>query len=557
MVAGPEIDQALLQSITRAVGKVSADQFGSFLVVDVWQGPPGSRWFSVASAGGGEHGLQEVKIFCEQIAEIDTHGLSSGTEEEREGTLAPSDLSPLLEASELAELGAALVAVEIPSTIVSPQTGDAFPEVMRDVRRELFTALQRLFFSFAQNQTTYEVDDYRALGRRAVQPIGWDVDRELSDIALRVDFLLNVTPVNTESAWDDLASSGFSEEPHFHYRPLTEDPDLLKRQLFDLEIDTVHDPTLLYLLRDKRAELDRQLTMLEDRDTARFLHGSLQLYGELEERTVDAAFKILRRIPESPVPEGIDAAAFAELARKEIARYAFQHPELTAKVIVRDDVPGLVAYRGDLIIGSNVEIPKERAMPLLHHEVGTHVLTSANGRCQPLRVLMVGLPGYEETQEGLAVFAEYIAGGLSLGRLRLLAGRVIAVKGLIDGAGFLDVFHALVTDHGFSPRTAWKISMRVFRSGGLTKDAIYLSGLINLLEYLAEGGSLEPLFAGKMRLDQVPLIEELTYRQILVPPALSPLWLEVDGATERLAAARSGRGILDLALENTQEASAR
>ena len=45
---------------------------------------------------------------------------------------------------------------------------------------------------------------------------------------------------------------------------------------------------------------------------------------------------------------------------------------------------------------------------LLHHEVGTHLVTHVNGTHQPIKVLGVGLAGYDETQEGLAVLAEYL-----------------------------------------------------------------------------------------------------------------------------------------------------
>ena len=60
----------------------------------------------------------------------------------------------------------------------------------------------------------------------------------------------------------------------------------------------------------------------------------------------------------------------------------------------------------------------------LQHEVGTHLVTYYNGLEQPLRLLHVGLAGYDETQEGLAVLAEYLVGGLSRSRLRTLAERV-------------------------------------------------------------------------------------------------------------------------------------
>ncbi|NIQ16470.1 MAG: DUF1704 domain-containing protein, partial [Candidatus Dadabacteria bacterium] len=69
-----------------------------------------------------------------------------------------------------------------------------------------------------------------------------------------------------------------------------------------------------------------------------------------------------------------------------------------------------------------------RVEALLQHEIGTHALTYFNGLSQPFKQLCIGLSGYEELQEGLAVLAEYLVGGLSKPRLRLLAGRVVAVN---------------------------------------------------------------------------------------------------------------------------------
>ncbi len=43
--------------------------------------------------------------------------------------------------------------------------------------------------------------------------------------------------------------------------------------------------------------------------------------------------------------------------------------------------------------------------------------------------MAIGLAGYEETQEGLAVLAEFLVGGLSPHRLRQLAVRVVAWTG--------------------------------------------------------------------------------------------------------------------------------
>jgi hypothetical protein len=51
--------------------------------------------------------------------------------------------------------------------------------------------------------------------------------------------------------------------------------------------------------------------------------------------------------------------------------------------------------------------------------------------------------------------------------------------------------------------------VRAFRGGGLTKDAVYLAGLSDILDYLAEGEPFEDLFIGKFALSQLDTLREL------------------------------------------------
>jgi uncharacterized protein (TIGR02421 family) len=195
---------------------------------------------------------------------------------------------------------------------------------------------------------------------------------------------------------------------------------------------------------------------------------------------------------------------------------------------------------GNLLVPRELAVAAHRVDAVLQHEIGTHVVTHANGRAQPLRVLAGGLAGYESLQEGLALLAEYLVGGLDANRLRLIAARAVAVRRMIDGVAFPAVVAELCDTHRIPPRTAFGVAMRVFRGGGLTKDAIYLRGLLQLLDHLAAGGTIEPLLVGKIALEHVPLVEELMRRQILRPPLLRPRWLEGAHAADRLARLRAG-----------------
>ena len=174
-------------------------------------------------------------------------------------------------------------------------------------------------------------------------------------------------------------------------------------------------------------------------------------------------------------------------------------PQFTAEVVIRDDMyAGLMCSDGHLLIGRDAKMPRSRVDALLHHEVGTHLLTYYNGLMEPFKLLHTGLAGYDSLQEGIAVLSEYLVGGLSKPRLRLLAARVWAVHMMLEGATFVDTFRALTKDHGFSQRIAYTVTMRVYRGGGFTKDAVYLRGLVEILDYLGQGGTLEPLFVGKI-----------------------------------------------------------
>jgi uncharacterized protein (TIGR02421 family) len=258
------------------------------------------------------------------------------------------------------------------------------------------------------------------------------IDARLTEIERSLEFLLNVTPVNAAQAWVDFERSDFGTVPTLRLRPLEFEPDLLRRDLYNLRIEDVTDAALHTLFSTKRDEIARQVTALEDRDTSRFLYGSLQLYGTVAEPLVNAAKELLSAIPpQAPTTQTVTAAAFADAARSEMSRYRERYPDFPCHVEVRDDVSDLMVSFGRLLIPETAAFRADRVAPLLQHEVGTHVVTYLNGARQPLTLLTIGLPGYDETQEGLAVLAEYLSGGLDPRRLRVLAGRVIAVSKLI------------------------------------------------------------------------------------------------------------------------------
>ncbi len=549
-----------LSGLIDAVADVMVEQFGTFLLLEIWPGlftdePPAEypvatpppRFRIVAQPAQQLGGF--IDKFVESLARIQSGGQSASVDLVTRYRVAPPKLRPLMTPQEAQRRHCLTLGLELLPVFADPQTGKVFPQLRRQMERSLSVALKQTFFQFARTCTTHRPPHYHALGRRATVKAVWRADRLLAEVSDRFDFLLQVSPINGQDAWRDFKRCDYRQPPTFHYRPLPVDPVVLKRKLYETPVDRLEDPAIGQLLRDKVNELDRQINMLLDINTPRFVHGSIQLHGGVEDSLLAVAEETLRRLPtekKTKRAELVNAQAFAAEAQQEIAFLQRQDEGVRATVQVRSDIVGLMVSQGSLLVGAETSVPRERVNALLQHEVGTHILTYYNGRSQPFRQLYAGLAGYEALQEGLAVLSEYLVGGLSRDRLRLLAARVVAVGMMLDRWGFVPCFQRLVDQYRFSPRVAFTITMRVFRGGGLAKDAVYLRGLMQSLEYLAQGGDLETLLIGKIAAEHVPLIRELRWRQVLTQPQLRPRYLNQPEALARLQRARRGLTVADL-----------
>ena len=316
----------------------------------------------------------------------------------------------------------------------------------------------------------------------------------------------------------------------------------------NIPIDQVDDPTVAFILRGKRLEIEKQLTMLEERGTKNFRFVGESLYGVIKKRVLEEAKNILKAYPkrdEQKSKKRFNCHEFAEEAQKELDYYNAKFPELDLSLEIRNDVAGIMVSKTKLLINNEINLDANRSDALIQHEIGTHILTYCNGKRQPLSQMYEGFEGYDQLQEGLAVIAEYLVGGLTINRMRLLAGRVIAVESMVNESSFIKTFNLLADKYGFSNRIAYYITMRVYRGGGLTKDAVYLAGLIDLMDYLKAGGELEQLYTGKFNITHIDLINELLYRKVLKQPEL-PRFLERKSVQKRLKKLRKGIDIIEL-----------
>ena len=569
LASGDDAVHASLRALTEGLIAELARAFGRVVLLELWSAPRNQK--SRASDDEIErpcfriiapaHDVPQATLETLEAALLATTWPEDGTPKivlEYERIPSPPGLPPLLSGPEAERLGCTVLGLEVPPIYRSDEGGPLYPDVLRVMRRDIGHVLKQTFFAFSHSEASLRPVHFHELGRRAMTRAVWEADRQLSEIGDAFDLLLLLTPTNVEAAWRAFQRDSFEHAPEFHYRPRAVDPAALKQRLYAIPLEHIEDPALHSFFEGKRDELDRQITMISDRGTPRVLYGSLQMYGAAEAFLIDQARAILASVPphthDDVVSDFVDAATFARHAEAEIGRLRQSLADLPATVQIRDDVPGLMVSRGHLLIGRDAHVAKARIEATIQHEVGTHILTYYNGQAQPFRLLHTGAAGYEELQEGIAVLAEYLVGGLSRPRLRHLAGRVLAADHVARGGEFVETFRMLHDDHAFNQKTAYTITMRVYRSGGFTKDVVYLRGFIRLLARLAEGMPLANLFVGKIALDHLDLMEELTWRKVLKPAPLRPAYLDDPKAQARLQRIASANhpDILDLMARELQ-----
>ena len=553
-----------LSKLVNQLAQTLTTIFGSFLLVEVWisdnidedeDREPSQCQPTISLLVPKNNKIPKaVQAFQEAMKDIEIQKTSADVKIVPWTNISPPGLPAVMKSSVATQMGCHVLGIQISPVYRDPTSGELRPLVLQALRRGLSKAYKKSFYEFTHNYTTHRPPHYHSLGPRAMVNAVWTADQQLAEINGAFDLILDVTPVNANETWNEFKRSKFQETPTFIYRPLPMDPTLLKRRLFDIRIERIEDPALMHLFYDKQAELERMISLLAERETRNFVHTSLQLYGGVDSELLRSAKDILKRVPPKKSDDEergcLDASSFAAQAEEEINYLRMTRPDINSRVVIRDDIVGLMVSHGNLLIGKQVKIPASRVAAAVSHEVGTHILTHLNGQAQKFKQLCVGLPGYEELQEGLAVLSEYLVGGLSGSRLRLLAGRVIAVDLCLENASFVDVFNELERTYGFSRKIAFNITLRIYRGGGFTKDMVYLRGLIKLLAYLKKGGNLDTLFVGKFALSHVRLIQELQLRQVLGPPPFRPSYLNNPKARERLEKVQRGITVSDIIKEN-------
>jgi uncharacterized protein (TIGR02421 family) len=235
-------------------------------------------------------------------------------------------------------------------------------------------------------------------------------------------------------------------------------------------------------------------------------------------------------------PEILSAAAVKKQLMESLPRHFGAD---APRVEVTKNVSGKAAAGRDYIkLREDARFSDLDAVQLLQHEALVHIATGKNGEAQSkFPILAESYPGNARTQEGLAVFAEFISGALDPRRFKRLADRVIAIDMAAGGADFIDIYNFFRERSNLdAPLEAFESARRVMRGGVLTggapftKDSVYLGGLLEVHNYLraavraGDAEYIHLLFVGKIDLADLPAIKLMRSEGMISAPQFLPPW---------------------------------
>lgn len=325
--------------------------------------------------------------------------------------------------------------------------------------------------------------------------------------------------------------------PQFKYRKVRFDTYKLHRLFYSQRLKDIEDDRLRELYKDVIYTYSGLLQCIESiaQPDNRFYFNSLRFYGTPTDRMVENAKFILHY--ESDVQDSaqfqnnISTQDAIEFFNEYKRLYSFDFDIKTSSAM---SASAMVSNKDQrLILKKNHLFSQHQLNVLAHHEIGVHLVTTFNADAQPLKIFSNGFPNNVETQEGLAVYAEYMSGNLTLTRLKELAYRVIATDSLIKGNDFMETFDLIHGQYKLDRDKAFNITLRTHRGGGFTKDALYLSGLQKVYKRHQQGVSMNHILLGKCSIEYEDTIAYMEQLGLVTPMAHHSLSLQENHNTDK------------------------
>jgi len=273
----------------------------------------------------------------------------------------------------------------------------------------------------------------------------FEIDNNLHRLVQKIELLNYINPLNIEAEKKQFFSAKYNYEPNFKYPKIKFNGFKLHRLFFSQRLERITDEEIRMLYKDIIYEYSGLIECIETINKGqKFYYNSLKSFGTPTERDIENA-KFILRFDNSDFQEDLlplynvdDAVSYFEAFSK---RYDF---DFTIKKSTNISAVAMVLNNTQtLLLKKNHKYSKNQLKVLANHEIGVHMVTTFNGLRQPLKIFSNGFPNNVETQEGLAVYSEFMSGCLTITRLKELAYRVIASDSLAKGYSFSATFNLL------------------------------------------------------------------------------------------------------------------
>ncbi len=388
--------------------------------------------------------------------------------------------------------------------------------------------------------------------RRDIQKIQ-DLDREL--ISIIQDFLI-LGPLSWSVEVQHKFLSGVQKKsfvlPKVSYPKVDHSEKISRIKTYIKKLGKADHPAIAFL-KDTAQSYLYAYYILQGVGTAKVSEYSRKLYGGPDENlrgykrsNLEIAKYFLRVVTDyqhtvPTEPDIYNANQFRRALRKQIGKYIDMKKDPINVTVDKTIAARATSGPNYVKIRKGTNFSRADLMQLFHHEVMTHTLTYINGRKQPVLLsLGYSAPRVTATQEGLAVFSEYMNTSIDLVRLKRIALRIVAIDMAEKGANLVELFN-FFRDNGQNDEESYYSAMRIFRGGtakgGIVfyKDNVYLKGLIQIESFLKEAmhrgmvHDISVLFAGKLTVDDVHRFHPLIEQGYIMPPAYMPEWATKSG----------------------------
>ena len=348
-----------------------------------------------------------------------------------------------------------------------------------------------------------------------------------------------------DSVKEQFFKTGAKELPHVEYPSVEIDSKLerleaCRSQLEGTEFDG--------WLNENIDCIEDTLRLLHHRGSAEFTTYSKRLYGSPEDTLpdeVNTSLGLAKQLLEtiSPLKDAdlgeppaacILASTVAESMQGVMDYFGEDAPEIIIEPTLSANA---LASSERIRIRDKACFTENDIQQLIEHEIFIHAGTMLNGK-QSGNVALLGTPlaRTTKTQEGLAVFSEFITGNMDLDRLSRLAHRVIAIQMALEGANFIEIFEYFL-ELGISRDQSFENARRVFRGGVVeggspfTKDIVYLDGLLRVHNFMRaavrqqKSEFIRLLFVGRLDIEDLPMIRKFMELGLCCPPKYLPGWV--------------------------------